>query len=33
MFRELNVGFFPTVLLKPGETYNQTTIYKFGVEK
>ena len=28
-----NVGFFPTVLLKPGETYNQTTIYKFGVEK
>lgn len=28
-----NVGFFPSVLLKPGETYTQTTIYKFGVEK
>lgn len=28
-----NVGFFPSVVLKPGETYTQTTIYKFGVEK
>ncbi len=24
---------FPTPLLKPGETYTQTTIYKFGVRK
>ena len=28
-----NVGFFPSVVLKPGETYTQTIIYKFGVEK
>ena len=28
-----NVGFFPSVILKPGQTYTQTTIYKFGVEK
>lgn len=24
---------FPTTLLKPGETYSQTTIYKFGIKK
>ncbi len=24
---------FPTTVLKPGETYHQTTVYKFGVEK
>ena len=28
-----NVGFFPSVVLKPGQKYTQTTIYKFGVEK
>ena len=28
-----NRAFFPGVVLSPGETYTQTTIYKFGVEK
>jgi len=28
-----NIGFFPNVVLNPGEMYTQTTIYKFGVEK
>ena len=28
-----NRAFFPSVVLSPGETYTQTTIYKFGVEK
>lgn len=28
-----NKGHFPSVVLNPGETYNQVTIYKFGVEK
>ncbi len=28
-----NKPHFPTVVLKPGEVYTQTTIYKFGVEK
>lgn len=28
-----NIGFFPSVVLNSGETYTQTTIYKFGVEK
>ena len=28
-----NIGFFPSVVLKPGQTYRQDTIYKFGVEK
>ena len=28
-----NIGFFPSVVLKPGQTYKQVTIYKFGVEK
>ena len=28
-----NRAFFPGVVLCPGETYTQTTIYKFGVEK
>lgn len=28
-----NRGHFPSVVLCPGETYTQTTIYKFGVEK
>lgn len=28
-----NKGHFPTVILNPGETYTQRTIYKFGVEK
>ena len=28
-----NRPYFPSVVLKPGETYTQTTIYKFGIEK
>ena len=28
-----NIGFFPSVVLKPGDFYSQETIYKFGVEK
>lgn len=28
-----NMGFFPSVILKPGDTYVQDTIYKFGIEK
>ncbi len=28
-----NKGHFPSCVLHPGETYNQTTIYKFGVEE
>jgi len=28
-----NIGFFPRVVLNPGKTYKQVTIYKFGVEK
>lgn len=28
-----NIGFFPSTVLKPGDTYRQDTIYKFGVEK
>lgn len=28
-----NRPFFPSVVLKPGETYTQKTIYKFGVKK
>lgn len=28
-----NRAYFPTVILKPGDVYTQTTIYKFGVEK
>lgn len=28
-----NRGHFPSVVLRPGETYTQTTVYKFGVEK
>ena len=28
-----NKGHFPSCVLHPGETYNQVTIYKFGVEK
>ena len=28
-----NRGYFPSVVLKPGETYRQTTIYKFGIEQ
>ena len=28
-----NKGHFPTVVLNPGETYTQRTIYKFSVEK
>ena len=28
-----NIGFFPSVVLKPEQTYKQVTIYKFGVEK
>lgn len=27
-----NRPYFPSVVLKPGETYTQTTIYKFGIE-
>lgn len=27
-----NKGHFPQATLKPGETYHQVTIYKFGVE-
>lgn len=27
-----NKGHFPSCVLHPGETYNQVTIYKFGVE-
>jgi len=23
---------FPSTILKPGETYNQTTVYKFSVK-
>ena len=28
-----NMASFPSVVLSPGQTYTQTTIYKFGVEK
>ena len=28
-----NKGHFPSVVLKPEDTYHQVTIYKFGVEK
>ena len=28
-----NKGHFPSVVLNPGDTYHQVTIYKFGVEK
>ena len=28
-----NRPYFPSVVLRPGETYTQKTIYKFGVEK
>lgn len=28
-----NKGHFPSVVLNPGETYHQVTVYKFGVEK
>ena len=28
-----NKGHFPSCVLKPGNTYNQVTIYKFGIEK
>ncbi len=28
-----NHAYFPSTVLKPGEVYKQTTIYKFGVEK
>jgi aldose 1-epimerase len=28
-----NKGHYPSCVLKPGDTYSQTTIYKFGVEK
>ena len=28
-----NKGHFPSVVLNPGETYTQRTVYKFGVEK
>ena len=28
-----NRAYFPSAVLKPGEVYKQTTIYKFGVEK
>lgn len=28
-----NKGHFPTVVLNPGDTYHQVTVYKFGVEK
>ena len=28
-----NKGHFPSVVLCPGETYYQKTVYKFGVEK
>ncbi len=28
-----NHSYFPTAVLNPGETYNQTTIYQFGTEK
>jgi aldose 1-epimerase len=28
-----NKAHFPSALLKPGETYTQTTVYKFGIEK
>lgn len=28
-----NKGHFPSCVLRPGETYNQVTIYKFGIEK
>ena len=28
-----NRPYFPSVVLRPGEQYKQTTIYKFGVEK
>ncbi len=28
-----NRPYFPSVVLKPGETYTQKTVYKFGVEK
>lgn len=28
-----NVPYFPSCILQPGEDYEQTTIYKFGVEK
>ena len=28
-----NKGHFPSCVLNPGETYKQTTVYKFGIEK
>ena len=28
-----NIGFFPSVVLNPGDIYKQETIFKFGVEK
>lgn len=28
-----NKGHFPSVVLNPGDTYHQVTVYKFGVEK
>ena len=28
-----NIGHFPSVVLKPEDTYISNTIYKFGVEK
>ena len=28
-----NKGHFPSCVLNPGETYRQTTVYKFGIEK
>lgn len=28
-----NKGHFPSCVLKPGETYRQTTVYKFGIEQ
>jgi aldose 1-epimerase len=29
----VNKSSFPTTILKPGDTYRQTTVYKFGVER
>ena len=29
----INQPKFPSVVLKPGDTYKQTTVYKFGVRK
>jgi len=28
-----NIPDFPSVILRPGETYTQTTIYKFSVKE